>query len=157
MAGAALRADRHASAVEAAICYARHMLNFCRFIPTVAPTYVCPLTGHVTHLRLSTQSSTGYWGVRRLDSSRRLARPFLARLGPTSADIIGHFDSAVAAALAVRRALDAREALIAEIQATSGVSSPLNFDDSLETLPSVAPSGLLDYLDGLHAVEEGLL
>ena len=37
----------------------------------------CRLAGSVAQLRFSTQSATGYWGVRRLPSSRRLGGALL--------------------------------------------------------------------------------
>ena len=101
-----------AAAVDAAVCYARHLLaSGSRPIP-VASSYVCPISGDITQLRLSSRSSTGYWGVQRLP--RSLTRPFVARLGPSATDVVGHFDSAVTAAVAVARALDARDAFIAD-------------------------------------------
>lgn len=101
-----------AAAVDAAVCYARHLLASGARPVTVASSYVCPLSGDVTPLRLSSRSATGYWGVQRLP--RGLARPYVARLGPSAVDVVGHFDSAVAAAVAVARALDAREAFVAD-------------------------------------------
>ena len=86
------------SAIEAAVCYARHMHASSSPLPCVPQTATIA-TGEIIHLHLSVRSLTGYRGVSpHVDPNR--AKRYVARLGPSSVEFIGYYSSAVDAAIA---------------------------------------------------------
>lgn len=95
-----------ATALEAAVCYANHVSMYRSPASPVQSTAVLD-SGEVIALYLTQRSSTGYCGVSRLPS--RTACPFVARLGPSTADYIGCFPTALDAALAYALASRARD------------------------------------------------
>ena len=101
------------SAVDAAVCYAQYAFTrandqvAAQHQPDVASEATLP-TGVRVRLQLSARSATGYWGVRHL-AGRNLAKPYVARLGPAAADLIGYYETAVDAGIAVATALFARD------------------------------------------------
>jgi hypothetical protein len=79
------------TAVAAAECYARHV-GSPRTLER-SSTFSCP-SGDTLQLHLSARSPVGYWGVT-LITSRPLTKPFLARLGPSRADWVGYYATAL--------------------------------------------------------------
>ena len=97
-----------ATALEAAVCYAQHISASCA--SDVLSEARTP-DGEVIQLHLSTRSPTRYFGVRRIPS-RVLAKPLIARLGPSAADFVGYFGTVLDAAVAVALAMRARDNLV---------------------------------------------
>lgn len=98
------------SAIEAAVCYARHMHASLSPLPCVPQTATIA-TGEIIHLHLSVRSLTGYRGVSpNVDPNR--AKRYVARLGPSSVEFIGYYPSAVDAAVAYALAYRERGELL---------------------------------------------
>ena len=106
------------SSVEAAFQFAQHRescLHSGRVQPEALPlasTFALP-SGEMINLHMSTRSPTGYCGVA-LQSTYNRAKPYLARLGPTAADVLGYYASAVEAAAAVACALRACDTFVSD-------------------------------------------
>ena len=95
--------------LDAAACYARHMLSRPFVSPTGSTTVSVALPcGASAEVALSPQSPTGFLGVTRPTDQFR-SKPYLARLGPRRTDYIGYFATAEEAAAAVTAACQARD------------------------------------------------
>ena len=124
----------YSTAVEAAVHYARRVATATpRSLSTpaarldLAAEVTLPSNGETLRLHLSSTSSTGYRGVDHL-SSRGLAKPYRARLGPSAADFVGYYDSALGAAIAYAIAHREREDLVlfwaqSDLEFLSGLAS----------------------------------
>ena len=111
-----------ATAVDAAVCYAQCVAtNTTLHCSTedaacnsrgLAQSAVTA-SGETIRLHLSSRSVTGYRGVTILSGNR--VKPFAARLGPSATDVVGHYSTAVEAAVAVACAIRARDSLLDEM------------------------------------------
>ena len=102
------------TAVVAAVHYARRIaatnLRSSSVTRSDLSTEAILPSGETLQLQLATDSSTGYRGVDHLPS-RSVTKPFRARLGPSTADFVGYYDSALGAATVYALALRERDAL----------------------------------------------
>jgi hypothetical protein len=139
-----------ASPVDAALCYANHVAAATELRQLtlsgaldLADTAVAP-SGEIVRLHLSPRTSTGYRGVHLLSGKR--AKPYAARLGPSAADQVGHFTTAIEAATAVACALQARDKFIDELRTNPQGCA------TLHALPSHEPNLFADFdVDALLA------
>ena len=130
-----------ATPIDAAVCYVHHVaaaaaLNHVAARDmgdqlTLADTTTTP-SGEIIRLHLSPNTLTGYQGVHLLSGNR--VNPYEARLGPSAADRIGHYPSAIEAAAAVACAIEARDALACELSHDLGPNGS-------ELAPKCMPSG----------------
>ena len=111
-----------ATPLEAAVSYARHVIATRSLAvtvnsavseqtpqrPDIATEAILP-SGESIRLHLSSRAASGYRGVTRSPSRHRTSAPFMARLGPSTADWFGYHASAVSAAIAVAVALQGRD------------------------------------------------